>query len=32
MRAIAALIAVFVVYKHKSNIQRLMKGCENKIY
>ena len=32
MRVIAALIAVFVVYKHKSNIQRLMKGCENKIY
>ena len=32
MRLIALLVAVFVIYKHKSNIQRLMKGCENKIY
>ena len=32
MRLIAVLIAVFVIYKHKSNIQRLAKGCENKIY
>ena len=32
MRLIAAFIAVFVIYKHKSNIQRLAKGCENKIY
>ena len=32
MRVIACLIAVFVIYKHKSNIQRLAKGCENKIY
>ena len=32
VRIIAALIAVFVIVKHKSNIQRLMKGCENKIY
>ena len=32
MRVIAALIAVFVIYKHKSNIDRLVKGCENKIY
>ena len=32
MRIIAALVAIFVIYKHKSNIQRLLKGCENKIY
>ena len=32
MRIIAALVAVFVIYKHKSNIQRLVHGCENKIY
>ena len=32
VRIIAVLIAVFVIVKHKSNIQRLMKGCENKIY
>ena len=32
VRIIAALVAVFVIVKHKSNIQRLMKGCENKIY
>lgn len=32
VRIIAVLVAVFVVAKHKSNIQRLVKGCENKIY
>ena len=32
VRVIAVLVAVFVIVKHKSNIQRLMKGCENKIY
>ena len=32
MRVIADLIAVFVIVKHRSNIQRLLKGCENKIY
>ena len=32
LRVIAGLIAVFVIVKHKSNIQRLLKGCENKIY
>ena len=32
MRVIAALIALFVIYKHKSNIERLIHGCENKIY
>ena len=32
MRLIAVLIALFVIVKHKSNIQRLMKGCENRIY
>lgn len=32
VRIIAVLVAVFVIVKHKSNIQRLAKGCENKIY
>ena len=32
LRIIADLIAVFVIWKHRSNIQRLAKGCENKIY
>ena len=32
VRIIAVLVAIFVVVKHKSNIQRLVKGCENKIY
>ena len=32
MRIIGTLIGVFVIVKHKSNIQRLVKGCENKIY
>ena len=32
LRIIATLLAAFVIYKHKSNIQRLMNGCENRIY
>ena len=32
VRIIAVLVAAFVIVKHKSNIQRLMKGCENRIY
>ena len=32
MRVIADLIAVFVIVKHRSNIQRLANHCENKIY
>ena len=32
LRGIATAIAVFVVVKHRSNIVRLAKGCENKIY
>lgn len=32
MRVIAVAVAIFVIVKHKSNIQRLLKGCENKIY
>jgi len=32
MRIIAALVAVFIICKHKSNIRRLIDGCENKIY
>lgn len=31
-RILVTLLGVFVIYKHKSNIQRLIKGCENKIY
>ncbi len=26
------LIALFVIWKHRSNIVRLVKGCENKVY
>ena len=32
VRIIVVLVAVFVIVKHKSNIRRLVKGCENKIY
>ncbi len=32
MKIVAVLIAVFVIYKHKSNIYRLINHCENKIY
>ena len=32
LRGVATAIAVFVVVKHRSNIVRLAKGCENKIY
>ena len=32
LRGIATAIAVFVVVKHRTNIVRLAKGCENKIY
>ena len=32
VRIIADVIAVFVVVKHRTNIQRLVKGCENRIY
>lgn len=32
LRIVADVIAVFVVVKHRSNIQRLIKGCENRIY
>ena len=32
VKVIVALIGVFVVVKHKSNISRLLKGTENKIY
>ena len=32
LRVIVALIAVFVIYKHRSNIGRLVSGTENKIY
>ena len=32
LRGVATAIAVFVVVKHRSNIVRLVKGCENKIY
>ena len=29
---LVAFVAAFAIWKHKSNIQRLMNGCENKIY
>ena len=32
LRIIADIIAVFIVIKHRTNIQRLVKGCENRIY
>ena len=32
LRVVADAIAVFVVVKHRTNIQRLAKGCENRIY
>ena len=32
LRIVADVIAVFVVVKHRTNIQRLVKGCENRIY
>ena len=32
VRWIVTAIAVFVVVKHRSNIARLAKGCENRIY
>jgi len=32
MRILAGLVCAFIIVKHKSNIQRLLNGCENKIY
>ncbi len=32
LRLVVTAIAVFVIVKHRSNIARLAKGCENKIY
>ena len=32
IKAIVTLIGVFVIWKHKTNIQRLLNHCENKIY
>ena len=32
LRVVAVVIAAFVVVKHRTNIQRLVKGCENRIY
>ncbi len=32
LQIVMTLIGIFVIYKHKSNIVRLVKGCENKIY
>lgn len=29
---LVALVAAFAIYKHRTNIGRLVKGCENKIY
>lgn len=32
LKIVVTLIAIFVIVKHKSNIRRLIDGCENKIY
>lgn len=32
VRCVVTAVAVFVIVKHRSNIVRLVKGCENKIY
>ena len=32
LRIVMSLLGFFVIYKHRSNIGRLVKGCENKIY
>jgi len=32
LRVITTIVMLFVVLKHRSNIVRLCKGCENKIY
>ncbi len=32
LRIVADVIALFVVVKHRTNIERLVKGCENRIY
>ena len=32
LRILVTLLGVFVIVKHRSNIARLAKGCENKIY
>ncbi len=32
LRIVMSLLGIFVIYKHRSNIGRLVKGCENKIY
>ena len=32
LRIVMTLLGAFVIYKHKSNIDRLRRGCENKIY
>ena len=32
LKIVVTLIAVFVIVKHRSNIRRLIDGCENRIY
>lgn len=32
LKIVMTILGLFVIYKHKSNIVRLVKGCENKIY
>ena len=32
LQVVMTLVGVFVVVKHRSNLVRLVKGCENKIY
>lgn len=32
LKIMMSLLAIFVIWKHRSNIDRLIHGCENKIY
>lgn len=32
LKIMMSLLAFFVIWKHRSNIERLIRGCENKIY
>ncbi len=32
LKIVMTLLGVFIVYRHRSNIVRLLHGCENKIY
>ncbi len=32
LKVVMTLLGLFIIVKHKSNLERLVKGCENKIY